>query len=465
MKEFKAIVTNWDESQFVIEIQGCLNEKTVLPNLIRAKPRVLFFNFENVELINSSGIDIWVKWVKQIISHCFGLKLYFTMCPRIIIDQINNIEGFCPQGTCVESFFLPSKCQKYLDVLIEKKPKVNGGSIQWEQFAIPDKKCEEKECEMSLDVLPNMYFGFMNLIKPSNLLIERYESQLSKVKSQSIKELLKDLIVIDFEREKTFVDINPKKTIFVGDENSVHEIIISMRKNRIQHFVQTSRNDFFYDLFASALMLKSPMDFINNPVPFFVTSFKSETETNETKKKSTYYQFNSTKDKDVILSSVSQFFKDHPKIKNLEARGILIVDELMMNSLFNAPINSQRKYLFKYWDRRKDVSYPKTAKNARIFLSYDEDRLLISCVDPFGSIDEKELFDCLEEVFLSNSKVKSTNERSLGLGCKLMIDNSIGFYVVVRKYEQSLVCCTLPVGTGHIEIDKMPKNLHFCFHY
>ena len=58
---------------------------------------------EGVKSINSCGIREWIKWM----STAPAANITFNQCPKVIVDQINMVDGFLPGNAKVQSFFVP----------------------------------------------------------------------------------------------------------------------------------------------------------------------------------------------------------------------------------------------------------------------------------------------------------------------------------------------------------------------
>jgi hypothetical protein len=57
----------------------------------------------NVKSINSCGIREWIKWI----GTAGAAKIHYYECPKIIMDQINMVQGFLPAQGKVLSFYVP----------------------------------------------------------------------------------------------------------------------------------------------------------------------------------------------------------------------------------------------------------------------------------------------------------------------------------------------------------------------
>ena len=292
-------------------------------------------------------------------------------------------------------------------------------------------------------------------------LLKKYADELAHLNSPALIPLLKDIEVIEIGTENP-VTVDPKKTIFVGNNAPIADVVAAFKKYNIEHFVQTDNKGFIYDLFAASIMLKKPDAFIKNPLPFFMNHFKPD-EDGTDNVRSTTLTFGSSEEKSPLLFQITSFLEENPKTANFIEAVHMIADELIMNALYNAPVTSQGEPVFMSIDRAEQVELPE-GKKAKIFITHDQRRLLIGCEDPYGSVNRFKIMNQLTKVFKPGSKpAPNENSAGAGLGCKMMIDHSCGYHMVVRRNKQTLVCCALPLGVSYMKAERMSKNLHMVF--
>ncbi|MGE0526487.1 MAG: hypothetical protein AB7G93_14315 [Bdellovibrionales bacterium] len=151
-----AITKKPEGTRLVMEIKGNIDEDVNFtpPDLGGASAVAL--DLEGVTAINSVGIREWIKWIKSIPS---SVKISVRRCPKIIVDQINMVAGFLPQGTTVESFYVPY----YADstgsekmVLFQAGKEFNGENVE------PPAEVKDESGEvMEMDVIEAKYFKFL----------------------------------------------------------------------------------------------------------------------------------------------------------------------------------------------------------------------------------------------------------------------------------------------------------------
>jgi len=142
--------------KLVLEVKGNVDEDANFTPPDLGSSTVVALDLEGVTAINSVGIREWIKWVKTMPA---SVKLSVRKCPKIIVDQINMVAGFLPQGTTIESFYVPyyadsSGSEKM--VLFENDKEFKGGEL----FAPAEVKDDSGEV-MEMDVIEAKYFKFL----------------------------------------------------------------------------------------------------------------------------------------------------------------------------------------------------------------------------------------------------------------------------------------------------------------
>ncbi len=108
-----------------------------------------------VKSINSCGIREWIKWI----GTAGSVPVSYIECPKIIVDQINMVQGFLPNQGRVVSFFVPyyseeSGSEKSVLFTAGKEYKESG------EIKVPQVKDDEGH-EMEMDVVEAKYFKFL----------------------------------------------------------------------------------------------------------------------------------------------------------------------------------------------------------------------------------------------------------------------------------------------------------------
>lgn len=138
-----------------VKVSGNIDEDVdFTPYALNGPGKVEFF-LANLKSINSCGIREWIKWINT----AGPAEVLYHECPKIIVDQINMVQGFLPAGGQVVSFFVPYYSEESgteKAVLFRTGQEFdNTGNIR------PPLVKDESNHEMEMDVLEAKYFKFL----------------------------------------------------------------------------------------------------------------------------------------------------------------------------------------------------------------------------------------------------------------------------------------------------------------
>jgi len=154
-----------DGSGVHVLLAGPINEHAKFPEIPGSGQEAITINMNAVSYINSSGIQQWVKWLNKVKKNSPQARVIFKKCPKIIVDQMNYIEGFLPERSRVGSFYIPfycESCEVGSEVLLvdgEHYDKDNFETGQTPKY--PSCNCAKCSKPMEADVLPQQYFRFL----------------------------------------------------------------------------------------------------------------------------------------------------------------------------------------------------------------------------------------------------------------------------------------------------------------
>lgn len=291
------------------------------------------------------------------------------------------------------------------------------------------------------------------------LLVERFKDQFGPLMQTALKEVISDIEVVDFNEELSAAMIS-KNTVIVGDAVKTRDILLLMRRLGVEHFVQLDRKDHVRDIITSCMLLKKPGSFLENPIPFFVGNFEGKKNYDATARK-TQLQMLSTLQKQNVIDMISHFIEEDARTKYFSNSILTILDELISNAFFNAPVDLNGIQIYKNKNRSEEI---RIKRPVRIFIAHDDYRFVVGVVDPWGSVERNALLDTLLSAFLTEQADVSQKTSGAGLGCKMIIDNSVAFYTVVNRNIKTGMFCVLQIDQGLRRMTTLPKNLHFSFY-
>lgn len=290
------------------------------------------------------------------------------------------------------------------------------------------------------------------------LLVERFKDQFAPLMKTALKDIVGDIQVVDFHDELT-KEMIPKYAVIVGETVKTRDILLLMRRLEVEHFIQLDRKDHIRDIITSCMLLKKPGSFLENPVPFFVGNFEGKKNYEATVRKH-QLQMLSTIQKQQVIDMIAHFMESDIRTQRFTSSILTIADEMISNAFFNAPVDMNGKHIYQNANRSEEV---KVKSPVRLFIAHDDFRFVFGAIDPWGSVERNAILDTLLGAFLTDQADVRNHGAGGGLGCKMIIDNSVAFYVVVHRNVRSGVFCMLQIDQGLRRLTTLPKNLHFCF--
>ena len=98
-----SLTMNRQGSQLILQLSGIIDEDVDFTHHSLQNVQQIEIELSNVKSINSCGIREWIKWL----TSAKEAKISFKQCPKVIVDQMNMVDGFLPINGIVESFFVP----------------------------------------------------------------------------------------------------------------------------------------------------------------------------------------------------------------------------------------------------------------------------------------------------------------------------------------------------------------------
>lgn len=154
MSKFETQATK-DGSKLNLKVSGTIDEDADFSQVAIAGNSEINLDLENLKSINSCGIREWIKWI----GTAGGAAITFNRCPKVIVDQINMVDGFLPSNAKVASFYVPyynddSGSEK--NVLFREGTEFDSGGVR-----PPAGVKDEEGNEMEMDVIEAKYFKFI----------------------------------------------------------------------------------------------------------------------------------------------------------------------------------------------------------------------------------------------------------------------------------------------------------------
>lgn len=141
-----------------LTLKGQIDEDADYGSVKAAGVRRIVFDFEGVKLINSTGIQRWIKFLQGLPSDA---EVVFSRCAIRVVTQINLFPGFLGgRPVKVESFYAPyfcEACDSSCDVLLETARH----SVDASMTKAPKMQCPKCGGAAEFDGIEKKYFLFL----------------------------------------------------------------------------------------------------------------------------------------------------------------------------------------------------------------------------------------------------------------------------------------------------------------
>lgn len=138
------------------KLGGTIDEDIDFNQYSFAPYKTIELNLSGLKSINSCGIREWIVWMGTAKG---ATSVVFHECPKIIVDQINMVQGFLPANGRVQSFYVPY----YSEESDEEKNVLFTQGKEYDDSGVrpPAEVLCSKGTAMEMDVLEARYFKFI----------------------------------------------------------------------------------------------------------------------------------------------------------------------------------------------------------------------------------------------------------------------------------------------------------------
>ncbi|MBT4762676.1 MAG: hypothetical protein HOO06_13345 [Bdellovibrionaceae bacterium] len=158
MSKLLEIIQNSDGDRLLVHFIGEMDGNADYSEISLVGVKYFEIDFSRISLINSTGVQSWVKFITDLPDHC---ELVLRKCSARIINQMNQFSGFLGNKKVrVESFFAPyycESCDKGMDVLIKKEMMNKNDEV----MQAPQSSCTQCGADLEFDSVASRYFSFI----------------------------------------------------------------------------------------------------------------------------------------------------------------------------------------------------------------------------------------------------------------------------------------------------------------
>ncbi len=152
-----------EKEESIIHFTGHMNEFTRFPETTVKLRNKLIFDCEDLLSINSMGLQIWTKYMKQL-DH--KQQVIYRGCHSQLMRYMVFVAGLLPANSTFNSFYVPYECETCL--YVEDILMVRGKDYVEAMNGFPSRKhfperinCSKCSSTMEISVLDSRYFDFL----------------------------------------------------------------------------------------------------------------------------------------------------------------------------------------------------------------------------------------------------------------------------------------------------------------
>lgn len=146
-------------------------------------------------------------------------------------------------------------------------------------------------------------------------------------------------------------------------------------------------------------------------------------------------------------------------VKGRIARNVeLILNELLMNAIFDAPVNEKGEHLYLQLDRSTVVKL-KPGERPQLQYGMNDACLAVSVADPFGTFKEETFFSCVHRCYVEKS-IANEEGKGAGMGLFLAFKSLNQLVVNVAPHQRTEFIALIDHRTSAGELKKRRHSFH-----
>jgi hypothetical protein len=236
-----------------------------------------------------------------------------------------------------------------------------------------------------------------------------------------------------------------------GSNLSPEALINSYLCDGFSHICQSKGHEYGLELDSVDRLMAKPESFFDNNVE---ATLGQGTRLFER-------QFSQISEKASMLADITKSWESFSLPKSFSDELILVIDELFTNAIFNAPVVDLKTQNNPGLSRQRTDVGMHPGKFGKISLAYDRSRLVVSCSDPYGTLN---LNTYLQKV-LATYEVGADYSMNFGaggagIGSFIIFNSASSLYFGVKPGIETLISCVFPLHLSGKKRAMLPKHLH-----
>jgi hypothetical protein len=261
------------------------------------------------------------------------------------------------------------------------------------------------------------------------------------------------------------VDSNQSKAdpscIGVGENIDPSQLLDLAIDQEYHHICQKNGHAFESELLSARCMIESAESYRQFPIS---TVLNPNNRNNNGERSSIMLdtQFDCSSQKLNVLAEITKIIESKAIPQTVIDDVVAASDELFTNAIFNAPFVDLSSHTNPGISRQELEVKLADGKFARIFVALSEDRLLIGCEDPYGSLHIPLYMKKIRATYLRGpAATMNFGPGGAGIGSYIIFNAGASLYFGVWPGQMTLLCCVVPLGRSNRDRLRLGKHLHW----
>jgi hypothetical protein len=138
-----------------------------------------------------------------------------------------------------------------------------------------------------------------------------------------------------------------------------------------------------------------------------------------------------------------------------------VAEEMLMNSIYDAPTDSSGKSLFNHLPRSVEVQLSES-QSCKLRYSTDGNLLAVSVSDPFGGLTKETIINYLDSCYQGKAGIFNADKGGAGRGLHQIIESSDLSIFNVRRKIRTEVISIFNLDTS-VKKDVQKPSFHYFF--
>lgn len=262
-----------------------------------------------------------------------------------------------------------------------------------------------------------------------------------------------DIIVLDVGQQPP-VNADRTKCIAIYEGSFNADILAYLQAERIGHLISLRQSQLSNELCNAIRMILDPQKFFKNPLELVLRhepALKLVGETSERIACQNIVLSNST-GKESLLNEIVEILQNHNRSRTIADSVLAIVDELIMNAVYDAP---------QAMGLQPNFNGTPYLKPVRVCWGANTTTFAVSVQDEFGSMKMEHVLSKLIRFYaLGAAQAINMGPGGAGIGLGLVMEHCSSAYFGIDANQSTTVCCTLPLGKSRRTLAEMQKSVH-----